>query len=195
MTPSLDEWAPWAASGPQASTRPDAGRCDSLINAVRMVGGLERVRRKLAGVADGDRQMVSILTTVLSDGLSAVESACLEALREDVHFAHVIINILASAGGVSIASRARNGRSIATPRARPAEAAPRKRGSFRQRRYGCREGVNGVGHSRRHNGGRIGRQVPLWALWRGALGWDIGADNVLVVLLPPSFLPGHQPSR
>jgi hypothetical protein len=55
MTPSLDEWAPWAAR----------------INAGRMVGGLERVRRKLAGVADGDRQMVSILTTVLSDGLPA----------------------------------------------------------------------------------------------------------------------------
>ena len=35
---------------------------------------LERVRRKLADVADGDRQMVNILTTVLSDGLPAVEA-------------------------------------------------------------------------------------------------------------------------
>ena len=57
--------------------------------------GLERVRRKLAGVADGDRQMVNILTIVLSDGLPAVEAACLEALREGVHSADVIINILA----------------------------------------------------------------------------------------------------
>jgi hypothetical protein len=57
--------------------------------------GLERVRRKLAGAADGDRQMVKILTTVLSDGLPAVEAACLEALREGVHSADVIINILA----------------------------------------------------------------------------------------------------
>ncbi len=57
--------------------------------------GLERVRRKLAGAADGDRQMVNILTTVLSDGLPAVEAACLEALREGVHSADVIINILA----------------------------------------------------------------------------------------------------
>jgi hypothetical protein len=56
--------------------------------------GLERVRRKLTGVADGDRQMVSILTTVLSDGLPAVEAACSEALREGVHSADVIINIL-----------------------------------------------------------------------------------------------------
>jgi hypothetical protein len=57
--------------------------------------GLERVRRKLAGAADGDRQMVNILTTVLSDGLPAVEAACIEALREGVHSADVIINILA----------------------------------------------------------------------------------------------------
>lgn len=44
-------------------------------------GGLERVRRKLAGATDGDRQMVKILATVLIDGLSAVEAACSEALR------------------------------------------------------------------------------------------------------------------
>ncbi len=35
----------------------------------------ERIRRKLAGSADGDRQMVEILTAVLGDGLSAVEAA------------------------------------------------------------------------------------------------------------------------
>ncbi len=57
--------------------------------------GLDRVRRKLAGVEDGDRQMVTILTAVLSDGLAAVEAACLEALRESVHSADVILNILA----------------------------------------------------------------------------------------------------
>jgi hypothetical protein len=56
--------------------------------------GLERIRRKLTGAADGDRQMVGILTAVLSDGLAAVEAACLEALREGVHSADVVINIL-----------------------------------------------------------------------------------------------------
>ena len=39
--------------------------------------------------------MVNILTTVLSDGQPAVEAACQEALREGVHSADVIINILA----------------------------------------------------------------------------------------------------
>jgi transposase len=57
--------------------------------------GLERIRRKLAGAADGDRQMVNILAAVLSDGLSAVEAACLEALHDGVHSADVVINILA----------------------------------------------------------------------------------------------------
>ena len=57
--------------------------------------GLERVRRKLVGAADGDRQFVDILTAVLSDGLPAVEAACQEALEHGVHSADVILNILA----------------------------------------------------------------------------------------------------
>lgn len=39
--------------------------------------------------------MPDILTSVLSDGLTAVEAACAEALREGVHSAGVILNILA----------------------------------------------------------------------------------------------------
>ena len=58
-------------------------------------GALERVRRKLAGSADGDRQMVKILAAVLDDGLPAVEAACAEAMDQGVHSADVILNILA----------------------------------------------------------------------------------------------------
>jgi hypothetical protein len=57
--------------------------------------GLDRVRRKLVGAADGDRQFVDVLTAVLSDGLPAVEAACQEALAQGVHSADVILNILA----------------------------------------------------------------------------------------------------
>src|SRR4051794_7126114 len=57
--------------------------------------GLERIRRKLAGSADGDRQMVAILAGVLRDGLAALEAACLEALSAGVHSADVVLNILA----------------------------------------------------------------------------------------------------
>jgi hypothetical protein len=53
------------------------------------------VRRRLAGAVDGNRQMVDILTAVLTDGLAAVEAACAEALAHGVHSADVILNILA----------------------------------------------------------------------------------------------------
>jgi transposase len=56
---------------------------------------LDRIRCKLAGSDDGDRQMVKILAAVLSDGLSAVEAACAQALAETVHSADVVLNILA----------------------------------------------------------------------------------------------------
>jgi len=80
---------------PVLARKPGALRNGAPFKDWVLPSGLERVRRKLAGVADGDRQMVSILTTVLSDGLPAVEAACLEALRDGVHSADVVINILA----------------------------------------------------------------------------------------------------
>src|SRR5258708_13852951 len=54
-----------------------------------------RVGRKLAGVNDGNRQMVDILTAVLSDGLPGVEAACAEAITQGVHSADVVLNVLA----------------------------------------------------------------------------------------------------
>jgi hypothetical protein len=56
---------------------------------------MEKIRRKLAGSTDGDRQMVKILAAVLDDGLAAVEAACAAALAEGVHSADIILNILA----------------------------------------------------------------------------------------------------
>jgi transposase len=75
--------------------KPGALRNGAPFKAWGLPAGLERIRRKLAGSADGDRQMVAILAAVLSDGLAAVEAACLEALSEGVHSADVVLNILA----------------------------------------------------------------------------------------------------
>ena len=58
-------------------------------------GAIERVRRKLAGSDEGDRQMVKVLAAVLEDGLTTVEAACAEAMSQGVHSADVILNILA----------------------------------------------------------------------------------------------------
>ena len=80
---------------PVLARKPGALRNGAPFKDWVLPAGLERVRHKLAGAEDGDRQMVDILTAVLSDGLPAVEAACNEALHEGVHSADVILNILA----------------------------------------------------------------------------------------------------
>ena len=80
---------------PVLARKPGALRNGAPFKDWVLPAALERVRRKLAGSDDGDRQMVSILAAVLTDGLPAVEAACAEALAEGVHSADVIINILA----------------------------------------------------------------------------------------------------
>ena len=80
---------------PVLARKPGALRNGAPFKDWVLPTALERVRRKLAGSDDGDRQMVNILAAVLTDGLPAVEAACLQALSEGVHSADVIINILA----------------------------------------------------------------------------------------------------
>ena len=80
---------------PVLARKPGALRNGAPFKDWVLPASLDRVRRKLAGADDGDRQMVEILTAVLSDGLPAVEAACSEALRDGVHAASVILNILA----------------------------------------------------------------------------------------------------
>ena len=80
---------------PVLARKPGALRNGAPFKDWVLPAALERVRRKLAGSDDGDRQMVKILAAVLTDGLPAVEAACAQALTEGVHSADVILNILA----------------------------------------------------------------------------------------------------
>jgi transposase len=80
---------------PVLARKPGALRNGAPFKDWVLPAALERVRRKLRGVDDGDRQMVAILAAVLSDGIVAVEAACAEALDNGVHSAGVILNILA----------------------------------------------------------------------------------------------------
>jgi hypothetical protein len=80
---------------PALERKPGALRNGAPFKDWVLPAGLERVRRKLTGAADGDRRFVDVLTAVLSDGLPAVEAACQEALGQGVHSADVILNILA----------------------------------------------------------------------------------------------------
>ena len=80
---------------PVLARKPGALRNGAPFKDWVLPASLDRVRRKLAGSDDGDRQMVAILATVLTDGLPAVEAACAQAMSEGVHSSDVIINILA----------------------------------------------------------------------------------------------------
>jgi transposase len=75
--------------------KPGALRNGAPFKGWELPGALGRVHRKLKGMKDGDRQMVDLLTAVLSDGLVAVEAACTDALEAGTHSADVILNILA----------------------------------------------------------------------------------------------------
>src|ERR1700752_4775223 len=80
---------------PVLARKPRALRNGAPFKDWVLPASLEHVRRRLKGSDDGDRQMVKILSAVLSDGLAAVEAACGEALAGGVHSADVVLNILA----------------------------------------------------------------------------------------------------
>lgn len=80
---------------PVLARKPGALRNGAPFKDWVLPASLERVRRRLKGSDDGDRQMVKILTAVLTDGLVAVEAACAESLDAGIASADVILNALA----------------------------------------------------------------------------------------------------
>jgi transposase len=79
---------------PVLARKPGALRNGAPFKGWTLPGALGRVRQKLAALPDGDRQMVDILSAVLSDGLAAVEVACAEALTGGACGSAVVLNIL-----------------------------------------------------------------------------------------------------
>ena len=80
---------------PVLARKPGALRNGAPFKDWVLPAAMEKIRRKVTGSSDGDRQMVKVLAAVLEDGLPAVEIACAEALEHGVHSADVILNILA----------------------------------------------------------------------------------------------------
>ena len=79
---------------PVLAKKPGALRNGAPFKDWVLPASLDRVRRKLAGSNDGDRQMVKVLAAVLTDGLAAVDAACAEALDAGIASADVILNVL-----------------------------------------------------------------------------------------------------
>ena len=84
---------------PVLARKPGALRNGAPFKDWVLPGALDRVRRKLAGSDDGDRQMLAILAAVLTDGLPALDTACAEALENGVHSADVICSADNSGAG------------------------------------------------------------------------------------------------
>jgi transposase len=80
---------------PVLTRKPGALRNGAPFRDWVLPTAMAMIRRKLKGVSDGDKQMVSILGCVSADGIAAVEAACREALDQGVFSAPVVINILA----------------------------------------------------------------------------------------------------
>jgi transposase len=80
---------------PVLARKPGALRNGAPFKDWVLPASIERVRRKLKGSDDADRQMVKVLTAVLTDGLAAVEAACAESLSAGIASADVILNALA----------------------------------------------------------------------------------------------------
>jgi transposase len=72
---------------PVLARKPGALRNGAPFKDWVLPAAMERIRRKLAVAGDGNRQMVDILTAVITDGLAAVEAACAEASAQGVHCA------------------------------------------------------------------------------------------------------------
>lgn len=79
---------------PVLARKPGALRNGAPFKDWPLSPALEPIRRRLGGHADGDRQMVGILSAVTSDGLDAVEAACAEALAGGTISRDVVLNIL-----------------------------------------------------------------------------------------------------
>ena len=65
---------------PVLARKPGALRNGAPFRDWVLPAAMEKVRKRLKTVDDGDRQMVTILGCVPGDGITAVEAACQEAL-------------------------------------------------------------------------------------------------------------------
>jgi transposase len=94
---------------PVLEHKPGALRNGAPFKDWALPPALEQLRARLKGKADGDRQMVTILSAALADGIDAVEAAAAEALKLDLTGAEVVLNILARSRAAPMAP------AIATP--------------------------------------------------------------------------------
>ena len=80
---------------PVLAKKPGALRNGAPFKGWALPEAIAAMQQQLVKAKDGDRQMVDILSAVLSDGLDRVEAACAEALRDGAASRDVVLNVLA----------------------------------------------------------------------------------------------------
>jgi len=80
---------------PILARKPGALRNGAPFREWSMPPGLAGVQTRIGRSNDGDRQFAAILATILTDGLDAVEAACVEALTAGPCSRDVVLTILA----------------------------------------------------------------------------------------------------
>ena len=80
---------------PILARKPGALRNGAPFREWELPPALTTVKARLGRSHDADRQFVTILGAILTDGLDAVEAACHEALKDGPCGCDVILNILA----------------------------------------------------------------------------------------------------
>jgi gp16 family phage-associated protein len=88
---------------PVLARKPGALRNGAPFKNWDLPEGLRRLRKRLAGKTDGDRQFVSVLAAVPQDGIEAVDAACREALGAGLASADAVLNILSRRHRVDVA--------------------------------------------------------------------------------------------
>lgn len=79
---------------PVLARKPGALRNGEPFHDWDLPNGLARIRERLHGHTDGDRQFVSILSAVPEAGLEAVDAACSAALAARLFSADAVLNLL-----------------------------------------------------------------------------------------------------
>ena len=79
---------------PVLRKKPGALRNGAPFKDWALPQAMARIQRKLGKFDNGDRQMVDILSAVLTDGLEAVEAACAETLAAGIANSDVVLNAL-----------------------------------------------------------------------------------------------------
>ena len=79
---------------PVLNRKPGALRNGAPFRDWDLPDSLRRVRTHLAGLDDGDKQMVKVLNAVLTDSLDGVSAACESALQAGTITADIILNLL-----------------------------------------------------------------------------------------------------